>query len=759
MAYITVPTITVRYSLPVPSETEFATREEFVAFLWSCFKEPGQYAFDESTAEFNREATAFNANGRVYCAAPLRSKDFIAYWDPQKARCRCGLIVIHITPGGTKTWYLTRDYYMWLNFLPIYDKEEKKFGFAKIRDAQYHLALYEDIAEHSFEHAGILKKRQIASSYFHAGKLLNRFWFEEGAVLKMAGSLKDYINEKGTWRFLEEYRNFLNEHTAWIRPCTPDKVLNWEQKIETTQNGRKIDKGLKSVLIGLVLDKDVSKGVGGPCSIFYHEEAGIAPKMDATLGFLRPALKSGMTTTGMFVVAGSVGELSQCGPLKDIMLNPASQDVLGVKTNLFDESGRVETCALFIPEQWSMLPYIDEFGNSLVEEALKAILIERAKWKAKLRPDQYQFEISQKPINIAEAFAYRKASKFNLGLLTAQDRRIDDGDYPVEYVDLVRNEQGRVTPKATAKTPIREFPISAKTVSKEGVVEIFEHPVSDNPNSSPAWGTYYASVDPVGEGKTTTSESLCSIYVLKNAQEVIRHKVDGTVENVIIPEKIVACWTGRFDDLDKTHERLLLIIQYYNAWTVVENNIALFIQYMIAKRQQRYLVPKDQIAFLKELGANLNVYQEYGWKNTGSIFKGNMLSYTQQFISAEIDTETEPNGDIIRTVYGVERIPDKMVIKEMREYHDGLNVDRLVALTALIAFALVQRASRGYQKKVEHERNSAGGNYEKQKLYGKLLKTPFRHLDSGSRPTGSSPAHPGGQARPTRPRSAFRNLR
>jgi hypothetical protein len=32
---------------------------------------------------------------------------------------------------------------MWLNFLPIFDKEEQNFGFAKIRDAQYHMALYE----------------------------------------------------------------------------------------------------------------------------------------------------------------------------------------------------------------------------------------------------------------------------------------------------------------------------------------------------------------------------------------------------------------------------------------------------------------------------------------------------------------------------------------------------------------------------------------------------------------------------------------
>ncbi|BCV01340.1 MAG: hypothetical protein CM15mV42_0160 [uncultured marine virus] len=42
---------------------------------------------------------------------------------------------------------------------------------------------------------------------------------------------------------------------------------------------------------------------------------------------------------------------------------------------------------------------------------------------------------------------------------------------------------------------------------------------------------------------------------------------------------------------------------------------------MISKRKQRYLVPKQQILFLKDLGSNRTVYQEYGWKNTGTLFK------------------------------------------------------------------------------------------------------------------------------------------
>ena len=134
---------------------------------------------------------------------------------------------------------------MWLNFLPIFDKEQQIFDFAKIRDAQYHMALYELLAELNYKHVAILKKRQIASSYFHMAKLLNQIWFESGVTLKIGASLKDYINEKGSWKFLDEYAAFLNEHTAWYRPMTPHKVMMWQQKIEVRKGDRKNEVGLK----------------------------------------------------------------------------------------------------------------------------------------------------------------------------------------------------------------------------------------------------------------------------------------------------------------------------------------------------------------------------------------------------------------------------------------------------------------------------------------------------------------------------------
>ena len=90
--------------------------------------------------------------------------------------------------------------------------------------------------------------------------------------------------------------------------------------------------------------------------------------------------------------------------------------------------------------------------------------------------------------------------------------------------------------------------------------------------------------------------------------------------------------------------------------------------------------------FLKDLGSNRNVFQEYGWKNTGTLFKAHLLSYAIEFVSEELDQETKDDGTVVRTTYGIERIPDPMLIKEMQEYAEGVNVDRLVSFAALVSF-------------------------------------------------------------------------
>ena len=90
-----------------------------------------------------------------------------------------------------------------------------------------------------------------------------------------------------------------------------------------------------------------------------------------------------------------------------------------------------------------------------------------------------------------------------------------------------------------------------------------------------------------------------AVYLfIKNPVEVTKETPEG-LETFVEGDKIVASWCGRYDDINKTHEQLQLIIEWYNAWTLVENNISLFIQYMIAKEKTKVLSTKGTNCILE----------------------------------------------------------------------------------------------------------------------------------------------------------------
>ena len=163
---------------------------------------------------------------------------------------------------------------------------------------------------------------------------------------------------------------------------------------------------------------------------------------------------------------------------------------------------------------------------------------------------------------------------------------------------------------------------------------------------------------------------------------------------------------------------------------------------MVSKKKQKYLVPKSQMVFLKDLGSNKSVYQEYGWKNTGTLFKSHLISYAIEFLREEIDSEVDDDGNVLKTTLGIERIPDKMLLIEMQQYYPGLNVDRLVAFAALVAFVKVQQANRGYAKRRESEKP-----LEKSDKFHKLNSSPFRNIGRNN------------VTSKRKPRSGFKNLK
>lgn len=356
--------------------TIFDTREQLQQYMENLFwnkttkltRVPGEYGFDECTKMFNEPARVFMQKG-IYCEAPEESDDYQEYWDTEKEKCRKGVIIHN---GIGRTWYLPRFYYHWLNFLQLYNKIEKRFTFPEVRDVQYYMAMYEYLAELDHKHTAMLKARQKASSYFHYAKLYNRYLFEEGYVGRVGASHSSFlIQPNGSWKFLDHYHDFNNKHTAWACVNNPHKPLSWQQSMEEkTADGRRIKTGTKATITGVTFEQDSTRGVGGAVDEFFYEEGGIAPTANETYVFMKSAMQEGAVTTGVFSIAGSVGKLDHCKPLKEFVTDPEKNGFYAVTTNILDENGTIGKSGLFIPEQWGMPPYIDEFGNSMVEQAL-----------------------------------------------------------------------------------------------------------------------------------------------------------------------------------------------------------------------------------------------------------------------------------------------------------------------------------------------------------------------------------------------------
>jgi hypothetical protein len=74
-------------------------------------------------------------------------------------------------------------------------------------------------------------------------------------------------------------------------------------------------------------------------------------------------------------------------------------------------------------------------------------------------------------------------------------------------------------------------------------------------------------------------------------------------------------------------------------------------------------------------------------------------------------------------------------------------LDRLVSFAALIAFAKVQQANRGYKKR--YEETGLAKNLDNNKNFSKLNMSPFRHVGGGSNRFNGMKI----------PRQPFRNIR
>lgn len=274
------------------------------------------------------------------------------------------------------------------------------------------------------------------------------------------------------------------------------------------------------------------------------------------------------------------------------------------------------------------------------------------------------------PIKPSDSFLILTKNDFNVDAAAAQQARLKGLGRTGTPVELYHDGE-KVLHKFTEKIPITEFPL--KTQSPDAPVVIWEFPVEENP----PFGLYVAGVDPYRQGRAEFSDSLGAIYIFKRVHDIQSERYQNL---------FVASYVARPDNKDKWNDTVRLLIKYYNAYTLVENDEMSFIDYMIKKGEaSRYLCPQPE--WLREIVPNTSVRRDYGIHRSNDRVRAHLDGLLKSYLDETLIQERNESGDIIKEVLGVTRVFDPMLLEEIQRFNADGNFDRIVAAELAIALA------------------------------------------------------------------------
>jgi len=305
-------------------------------------------------------------------------------------------------------------------------------------------------------------------------------------------------------------------------------------------------------------------------------------------------------------------------------------------------------------------------------KALETIKAERAN-KA-LDPDQTEYLklIMYYPLTPKECFLSSSENYFNGDIARNQKERLEvmfPGLKVGMYVDLYE-EEDIVKHKPSTRLPVSSFPKGPKEDTNCPIV-ILEHP-----GPVPPYGLFVAGIDPYRFEKAPNSDSLGAIYIFKRAYDALSDNFQ---------DMPVAWYVARPDSKDTWNNNVRLLIKYYNAIALCENDEMSFIDYMIAKGDGHMLM--DTPDWIKEYSptssANLRQKGVSSSPRNIELFNTNLKQYMEEyFASAPV-----PGSEETRKVLGVAKIYDSVLLDEIIKWNKDGNFDRIRALSIAITCA------------------------------------------------------------------------
>jgi hypothetical protein len=404
----------------------------------------------------------------------------------------------------------------------------------------------------------------------------------------------------------------------------------------------------------------------------------------------KPAFQSpyGWRCVPMLTGTGGNEDLSQ-DALK-MLSNPEAYDVLLMDWDLLDKYADPEYVTwkrrkfgTFVPAQMSTKdgivkkktdlgtfienddPLLKQVELQITDWPQASKVITEERYKKERQPDAIRKEKIYYPIDTEEIFLSGKTNPFPaMEAKKHKDQLVSEGNVG-KAVDLYRDGEGRVKYEMSNKEyPLFPFPGGFH----DSPVTIYEEP-PENPDTTTM--LYIAGLDDY-KHESSDGDSLGSFVIHK------RSFVGGEWD-----DRIVASYHARPDPHSEFHRIGLMLLELYGAMCFMENEDMDFKTYL----DKRYLTDKylvKGVDFLSEFNLNVNNNRSIGWQPTTKN-KRTFLGHARTYSKEEFSVQDE-DGNVVKTVLGVRKIPDIKILDELINYKEDGNYDGLTAWMSALAY-------------------------------------------------------------------------
>jgi len=605
------------------------------------------------------------------------SAEYKPFFDFHKQLCLDGAMMNGVYINPFLYWHLN----IWHTEVDIIDDKGRifqKYANPLLRDNEWLVTNEIDRANQEKKGLVILGIRRFAKSVLEASYIAWGATFDENSQNIIAGlNAADIklITDK-----IDKGLNFIPEYWRWQR--VED---NWKNQVTLgikTKAGERIP--FSQILIRNLDEGNNEEAIAGtkPRKLIIDEIG----KGNFLRGF--QAAVPGFTTPYGWgcspILTGTGGDMKRFMDAKSLMFDVNNYNFLDYN----NEKDEKRIHGLFIPAKYRMEAKVESTLGAFLNEPknsdlhnIKMLVSDEAKAKEitetnlerlKKAGDRsmYLKEKMYYPLEVDDIFLNEDTNIFDIEAAKRQKFRLLQQEKTGVPVTLFHDED-KIGHEFTDKQPITNFPLKPSDL-KDAPVVIYEFPIEN-----PPYGLYVAGVDPYRQGKSAYSSSLGAVYIYKRMHDLTGEKYQ---------DMFVASYVARPDNKDHWNEQARLLIKYYNARTLCENDDISFIEYMKSKGDAHLL--ERQPDWLKEIVPNTTVKREYGIHRSAQKIIDYLHTCLKKYMESPIFVEKNEEGQVIREVLGVSKIFDPVLLEEVIQYNDQDNFDRIIAAELAIAQAL-----------------------------------------------------------------------